>query len=206
MFTYNITKIFFTGHISNDYKYSPSGIYYCPEQQFLQQYRDYIEELPINDNPEIFGMNSNANITFQVKKFLLKIISSYFCFKTQESNYLVNTIIDIQPRVSSAGAGKSNDEIVYELAEAILAKLPEKLDIEKAPRSLFEPDSKDRLNSLTTVLQQEVDRYNRLLNIIKLSLINQMKAIKGLVVMDETLEKSKYILLYYIKYLFIFSI
>jgi len=49
-----------------DYKYSQSGIYYCPEKQFLQQYRDYIEELPINDNPEIFGMNSNANITFQV--------------------------------------------------------------------------------------------------------------------------------------------
>ncbi|CAF3079436.1 unnamed protein product [Rotaria socialis] len=156
-----------------NYKYSPSGTYYCPEQKFLQQYRDYIEQLPINDNPEIFGMNPNANITFQ----------------TQESNYLVNTIIDIQPRVSSGGAGKSNDEIVYELAEAILAKLPEKLDIEKAPRSLFEPDSKERLNSLTTVLQQEVDRYNRLLNIIKLSLANQMKAIKGLVVMDDTLEK-----------------
>ena len=117
-------------------------------------------------------MNSNANITFQ----------------TQESNYLVNTIIDIQPRVSSGGAGKSNDEIVYELAEATLAKLPEKLDIEKAPRSLFEPDAKDRLNSLTTVLQQEVDRYNRLLNIIKLSLVNQMKAIKGLVVMNVELE------------------
>jgi hypothetical protein len=76
-----------------------------------------------------------------------------------------------------------------------LAKLPEKLDIEKAPRALFEPDSKERLNSLTTVLQQEVDRYNRLLNIIKLSLINQMKAIKGLVVMDDTLEKSESLLL-----------
>jgi dynein heavy chain len=56
-----------------DYKYSPSGVYYCPEEQFLQQYRDYIEELPITDNPEIFGMNSNANITFQVKqRFLSK--------------------------------------------------------------------------------------------------------------------------------------
>ncbi|CAF4573133.1 unnamed protein product [Rotaria sp. Silwood1] len=168
-----LRRFFSPETLSSDYKYSPSGTYYCPERKFLQQYRDYIEELPLNDNPEIFGMNSNANITFQ----------------TQESNYLVNTIIDIQPRVSSGGAGKSNDEIVYELAEAILAKLPEKLDIEKAPRSLFEPDAKDRLNSLTTVLQQEVDRYNRLLNIIKLSLSNQMKAIKGLVVMDDTLEK-----------------
>lgn len=170
-----LRRFFSPATLDSGYKYSPSGVYYCPEEQFLQQYRDYIEELPITDNPEIFGMNSNANITFQ----------------TQESNYLVNTIIDIQPRVSSGGAGKSNDEIVYELAESILGKLPEKLDIEKAPRALFEPDSKDRLNSLTTVLQQEVDRYNRLLNIIKLSLANQMKAIKGLVVMDETLEKSE---------------
>lgn len=56
---------------------------------------------------------------------------------------------------------------------------------------MFEPDSKERLNSLTTVLQQEIDRYNRLLVIIKLSLANQLKAIKGLVVMDDTLEKSK---------------
>lgn len=138
-------------------------------------------------------MNPNANITFQVRiLFQLQELLFDVHFQTQESNYLVNTIIDIQPRVSSGGSGKSNDEIVYELAETILAKLPEKLDIEKAPRSLFEPDAKDRLNSLTTVLQQEVDRYNRLLNIIKLSLSNQMKAIKGLVVMDETLEKSKY--------------
>ncbi len=135
-------------------------------------------------------MNSNANITFQVKKiFYFQNKYMLFC-QAQESNYLVNTIIDIQPRISSAGAVKSNDEIVYELAEAILAKIPEKLDIEKAPRSLFEPDAKERLNSLTTVLQQEVDRYNRLLIVIKLSLANQMKAIKGLVVMDETLEKS----------------
>jgi hypothetical protein len=58
--------------------------------------------------------------------------------------------------VSSADPSKSNDDIVYELVETFSAKLPEKLDIEKAPRSLSELDGKDRLNSLTTVLQQEI--------------------------------------------------
>ncbi len=36
---------------------------------------------------------------------------------------------------------------------------------------MFQPDSKGRLNSLTTVLQQEVDRYNKLLAVIKVNLI-----------------------------------
>lgn len=68
-----LRRFFSPDTLASGYKYSPSGIYYCPERQFLQQYRDYIEELPINDNPEIFGMNSNANITFQVRKKILRI-------------------------------------------------------------------------------------------------------------------------------------
>lgn len=103
---------------------------------------------------------------------------------------MVTTILDVQPRVSSGGSGKSNDEIVFELADSILSKLPDKLDIEKAPQSMFHPDSQGRLNSLTTVLQQEVDRFNKLLFIIKSSLTNLKKAIKGFVVMNEQLERT----------------
>lgn len=169
-----ILKTFFSmDTMEDDYKYSASGIYYAPELETLKEYRDYIDSLPIIDDPEIFGMHQNANITFQ----------------TQETSYLITTILDVQPRVSSGGGGKSNDEIVYELADSILSKLPDKLDIEKAPQSLFEPDSKGRLNSLTTVLQQECDRFNKLLRIIKLSLNNLKRAIKGFLVMNDELEK-----------------
>ena len=83
---------------------------------------------------------------------------------------MITTILDVQPRVSTGGTGKSNDEIVFELADSILAKIADKLDIEKAPAQMFEPDSMGRLNSLTTVLQQEVDRFNKLLLVIKVSL------------------------------------
>ena len=48
------------------YKYSPSGTYYPPEADTLQVYRDYVENLPFNDDPEIFGMHENTNIAFQV--------------------------------------------------------------------------------------------------------------------------------------------
>lgn len=102
---------------------------------------------------------------------------------------MITTILDVQPRVSSGGGGKSNDEIAYELADSILSKLPDKLDIDTAKPELFEPDSQGRLNSLTTVLQQECDRFNKLLNVIKSSLHNLKKAIKGFLVMNDQLEK-----------------
>ena len=62
-----ILKRFFAPHtLEEDYKYSNSGIYYSPESDSLQMYKDYVEGLPYSDEPEIFGMHPNANIAFQV--------------------------------------------------------------------------------------------------------------------------------------------
>jgi len=45
----------------------------------------------------------------------------------------------------------------------------DKLDIELANQEMFQPDEKGRLNSLTTVLTQEVERFNKLLKVIKVN-------------------------------------
>ncbi|KAK3599709.1 hypothetical protein CHS0354_037182 [Potamilus streckersoni] len=172
-----VLKTFFSPlTLKPGYKYSRSGIYYAPEFETLTEYRQYIENLPLIDEPEIFGMHENASIAFQ----------------RQETNSLIFTILDVQPRLSSGGGGKSNDEIVYELAESILGKVMDKLDIEQANQEMFQPDAKGRLNSLTTVLTQEVDRFNKLLKVIRNSLEQLKKAIKGFVVMSEQLEKVYY--------------
>jgi len=114
---------FFSPTILEDgYKFSNSGIYFPPGFDALPEYRDYIDSLPIADEPEIFGMHNNANIAFQ----------------TQETNALITTVLEVQPRLASGGSGKTSDEIVYELAESILSKLPVALDMEKADKSMFE--------------------------------------------------------------------
>ncbi|CAH1788942.1 unnamed protein product [Owenia fusiformis] len=158
--------------VEDGYLYSESGTYYAPVLDTLAEYCKYIEGLPIIDDPEIFGMHENANIAFQ----------------TEETNTMITTILDVQPRMSSGGSGKSNDDIVYELADSILDKLMDKLDIDTGYQDQFDPDDQGRVNSITTVLTQEIDRFNKLLVVIKNSLVQLKKAIKGFVVMSEELE------------------
>ncbi|GAA6230347.1 dynein heavy chain 6, axonemal-like [Lates japonicus] len=169
-----ILKGFFSPKtLEHGYTYSSSGIYYAPETDELEKYKKYIESLPIIDDPEVFGMHENANLAFQ----------------RQETITLINTILDVNPRSSAHRGAKSNDEIVCELAESILAKLPERLDMDEAVEALFERDENGRLNSLTTVLGQETDRFNNLLRVLRMSLITLQKAIAGLVVMSEEMDR-----------------
>lgn len=49
------------------YKFSESGLYFSPAKLELDEIKEYIRSFPIEDEPEIFGLNSNANITFSQK-------------------------------------------------------------------------------------------------------------------------------------------
>jgi len=51
--------------LKDGYKFSNSGLYYAPSDGPLERYREYIEELPMNEKPEVFGLHENANIKFQ---------------------------------------------------------------------------------------------------------------------------------------------
>ena len=87
----------------------------------------------------------------------------------------VNTgpFLPFQARASSGG-GKSTDDIVDEVAADIVSKLPPNFDTDAALRK-FPTSYKQSMN---TVLVQEMVRFNRLLQVIRSSLINIRKAIK----------------------------
>ena len=44
-------------------RFSPSGLYFAPKEGPYQSYLDYIRKLPLNPNPEVFGLHENADIT-----------------------------------------------------------------------------------------------------------------------------------------------
>ncbi|RKP20476.1 dynein heavy chain 6, axonemal, partial [Rozella allomycis CSF55] len=176
----SILQRFYTPKIlEKNYKFCSLPFYYAPEGD-LSLVRSFIDKLPLTEEPEIFGMHQNANISFQL----------------QETKRLIQTVVDVQPRLLSGSAGKSPDEIVLDLASSMLSDMPLLLNPELIPPERMKVDSDGRLeNCLLTVLIHESHRFNKLLQIIVASLENLIKAVKGLVVMSSELDLVFYSLL-----------
>ena len=61
-----ILKKFITTDVLEDaYRFSDNPEYFVPPLQAVENYIRYIEKLPMTDDPQVFGMHENANITFQ---------------------------------------------------------------------------------------------------------------------------------------------
>ncbi|XP_026758308.2 dynein axonemal heavy chain 6 [Galleria mellonella] len=169
-----ILKLFFSPPILEEgYTYSRSGLYYCPRAEKLESYREYIETLPVIESPEVFGMHENANIAFENK----------------ETNTLIQTIVDVQPRSGGGGTDETPEQIVWRICDQTRANISTKIDKSLINPELMQRDDMGQLNSLTTVLLHETDRFNTLLALIHSSLNELQKAIKGMVVMSEAFEE-----------------
>lgn len=119
----------------DEYKFSESEIYYAPQHGLINVYRDYIEQLPLQDSPEIFGLHDNANIAYQ----------------KQESDNIVDIVLSIQPRVGGASGGMTPDQIVLSQAKALAERIPAFLDRGAAKKEITKTHN-GLLPSLTTVL------------------------------------------------------
>ncbi|XP_075157385.1 dynein heavy chain at 16F [Haematobia irritans] len=170
-----ILKIFtFEKILDEDYKYCRGDPYYHdPRKSTIQEYKEYVQHFPTLEDPEIFGMNENANLVFQ----------------TKETNFFISTLLEGQPRSSADEGQAQENDLCLEIIGKIQDVLMKKISKEALHPSLMTVDSKGQLPSLTTVLVQEVDRYNISLHVIHDSLVNLGKAIKGLVVMSDELEE-----------------
>ena len=94
------------------HSFSRSGLYKPASVGPLQEHTDYFSSLPQIDEPEIFGMHENANITFN----------------RAESSTLMSSILALQPREGGGGGGKSSDEIVIDVIDDAEERMPALLD------------------------------------------------------------------------------
>ncbi|KAJ9575540.1 hypothetical protein L9F63_007610, partial [Diploptera punctata] len=154
--------------VSPDYQFDTDELYVLlPTSKLLDEYVFYIRSLPINDNPELFGLHPNADIS---------------CAQSETYSCLA-TLLALQPRVVG-GAAQSQEEVTMHMAKTIDEDTPDLFNLEQI--SLRYPVLYEE--SLNTVLVQEVIRFNKLLQIIHSSLKEMMKALKGIVVMSQALE------------------
>jgi dynein heavy chain len=153
------------------YSFQSSGegreAYAQPQAESREDYLAALRALPQFASPEVFGLHANAAITKELK----------------ETRELFNAILLTQSSVGGGGGG-GGDSLLASIAEDIASKLPADFDLDAA-KALYPVQY---LQSMNTVLHQELIRFNRLTVIVRSSLANLKKAIKGLVVMDADLE------------------
>lgn len=98
--------------------------------------------------------------------------------QNKETTTLIQTIVDVQPRAGGGGGGETPDQIVWRICDQTRSSVIHKIDRSLINPALMEPDDMGQLNSLTTVLLHESERFNTLLALIHSSLNELQKAIK----------------------------
>jgi len=118
-------------------------------------------------------MHENANVTFN----------------TNESLSLMSTLLSLQPRSSGGGSGKSSDEIVLDIAAGLEKQCPEVMDMDDAGPTTFIVQANGILPSLAICLVQEIVKFNRLLLAMTATLSYLKRAIRGMAIMSEEMDK-----------------
>ncbi|XP_036073457.1 dynein heavy chain 8, axonemal isoform X4 [Rousettus aegyptiacus] len=145
--------------------------YKIPLCKTLDQYFEYIQSLPSLDNPEVFGLHPNADITYQ----------------SNTASAVLETITNIQPKESGGGVGETREAIVYRLSEDMLNKLPPDYIPHEVKARLIKMG---HLNSMNIFLRQEIDRMQKVISILRNSLSDLKLAIEGTIIMSENLRDA----------------
>jgi len=176
--------------IPRDFRYT---VLDAPE---VEAYRRYASTFPAIDSPEIYGLHPNADLTFRNK----------------EAQYLLTTMGDTQPKVSSGGgpggggggkgggdaaggAGKGGggggggrEEVVMEKCTDLLAKVPSDYVEEEYKAAIR--DIGGLSVPLNMFLYQEIQRLQRVIARVRHMLTSIQAAIKGEVVMTTELQEA----------------
>jgi len=153
------------------YSFSPSGQYTALTGNYTKaEAQEYAMKYPSITKPEVFGMHANADISKD---------------KKEVDTLLGNMLLTQSSDGGGGGGAKSRDDVVGEIALDTTNKVPKGLfiieDVLRAWPITY-------LESMNTVLKQELIRYNTLLEVIFDTLKNITLAMKGLIVLSKDLD------------------
>lgn len=151
-------KFFFS---KTDYEYA------IPEAENMEQFHAAIDEIPLFTSPGVFGLHSNAEI-------------SYF---TNSAKDLWFNTLQMQTSDGAAAGAVNREEYIEKVAGDILGKLPEVFDIYNIKKQFDTP------TPTQIVLIQELARFNLLLEAMQASLFDLQRALAGEIGMSASLDE-----------------
>ncbi|XP_072018853.1 LOW QUALITY PROTEIN: dynein axonemal heavy chain 5-like [Amphiura filiformis] len=164
------TRVWFSEDMFSD-KFKFYTGYTIPKCRTVDEYRNAIENLPLVDSPEAFGLHPNADITYQ----------------TNMATEVLNTVLNIQPKDSGGGGGETREAVVYKQADEMLDKLPgDYIPFEVKARL----QKMGALQPLNIFLRQEIDRMQRVIASVRTTLQDLKLAIDGTIIMSENLRDA----------------
>uniref|UniRef100_A0A8C3PI70 Uncharacterized protein n=2 Tax=Charadriiformes TaxID=8906 RepID=A0A8C3PI70_9CHAR len=163
-------RVWFGEHMFSE-KFCFYKDYVIPKGKTVEDYLQYIEQLPAIDTPEVFGLHPNADITYQ----------------TNLANETLSTIVSIQPKDSSTGGGETREAVVQRLADEMLEKLPPDYNPHEVKAQLQKMGAVQPINIF---LRQEIDRMQHVLSRVRTTLTDLKLAIDGTIIMSEELRDA----------------
>ncbi|CAH8651359.1 unnamed protein product [Schistosoma margrebowiei] len=163
-------KLWFNENLFNsEFEFAPG--YKIPHVQKLSEFINAINEIPLYDSPQAFGLHENVNITYQSKK----------------AKVILDCILNVQPKDANTGALETREDVVRRMAMDMLDKLPP---------NYIQFEVNERLNQMGALqpmnifLRQELNRIQKLLTIMRENLVDLKLAIDGTIVMSEQLRQA----------------
>lgn len=141
--------------------------YVIPEEESFELNMEFIESLPLFTPPGVFGLHSNAEIT-------------YF---NNSAKRLWADILEMQTSEASGDAGTSREDVIMQIAEGIQANtLPDLFDEYNIRKAYGVP------TPTQIVLLQELERFNKLVKRMGSSIADLKRALKGEIGMSQELD------------------
>jgi dynein heavy chain len=142
-----------------------------PAPTTYDKYLEHMDEKLTQDTPIAFGLHPNAEIDF----------------RTSQSNIILQTILELQPRDVNKGEGsKSPDDMALETTNEIIEKFGEKkFDTEELIRALEEQ------GPYQNVFIQEMDVMNNLIGEMMRSLRELLLGFQGELTMSDSMDALK---------------
>uniref|UniRef100_A0A3B3XVX4 Dynein heavy chain ATP-binding dynein motor region domain-containing protein n=1 Tax=Poecilia mexicana TaxID=48701 RepID=A0A3B3XVX4_9TELE len=133
-------------------------LYSCTRSFNLACVADEIENMPLANTPEVMGLHSNAEI-------------GYYTLAVKE---LWSHLIDLQPQSGESSGSITREEQISQVAQDIQNKLPELFDMDVIRKKFG-----TGISPTTVVLLQEIERFNKLVVRMQLSLAELQRVRMG---------------------------